>query len=125
MNKNIAPNSFHRSKIIPILFSLTMASAHITDYSQAKYIPIIDGRILVWEEFAFVRHSANLSEYRRVVEETENMSDMFPQSHMKKLLNVDARLVRRAPQGSQEFRLFRINVKSRSRNSGRRGFRKN
>jgi len=44
----------------------------------------------VWEEFAFVRHTANLSEFRRVVEETENMSDMFPQSHMKKLLNVDA-----------------------------------
>jgi len=44
---------------------------------------------LVWEEFAFVRHSANLSEYRRVVEETDGMTDRFPQSHMQKLLSVD------------------------------------
>jgi len=68
---------------------LTVASAHITDYSKAKFIPIVDGRILVWEEFAFVRHSANLSEYRRLVEETDGKTDRFPQSHMQKLLSVD------------------------------------
>ncbi|KAH8388786.1 hypothetical protein KR200_010950, partial [Drosophila serrata] len=62
---------------IPLLFLLTLTSAHVTDYSQAKYIPIIDGRILIWEEFAFVRHTANLSEYRRVVEETNDMIHMF------------------------------------------------
>jgi len=44
---------------------------------------------LVWEEFALVKHSANLSEYRRVVEETDGMTNMFPQSHMQKLLSVD------------------------------------
>ncbi|KAH8386069.1 hypothetical protein KR200_006955 [Drosophila serrata] len=71
------------------LFLLTLISAHFTDYSQAKYIPIIDGRILVWEEFSFVRHTANLSEYRRMVEETGDMIHMFPQSHMQKLLSVD------------------------------------
>jgi len=41
------------------------------------------------EEFAFVTHSANLSEYRGVVEETNGMTSMFPQSHMQKLLSVD------------------------------------
>lgn len=66
-----------------------MASAHVTDYSQARYIPVIDGEILVWEEFAYVTHTANLSEYGRVIEETTNMIDMFPLSHMKKLLSVD------------------------------------
>lgn len=69
--------------------SLSLASARVTDYSNAKYIPIMDGRILVWEYFAYVKHSANLSEYARVVEETVNLFDMFPQSHMKKLLKVD------------------------------------
>jgi len=54
-----------------------MALAYITDYSQAKYIPVIDGRILVWEQFAYVRHSVNLLDYRRVIEETHNMGDMF------------------------------------------------
>jgi len=66
-----------------------LASAHVTDYSQARYIPVIDGEILVWEEFAYVTHTANLSEYGRVIEETTNMIDMFPLSHMKKLLSVD------------------------------------
>lgn len=66
-----------------------MASAHVTDYSQARYIPVVDGEILVWEEFAYVTHTANLSEYGRVIEETTNMIDMFPLSHMKKLLSVD------------------------------------
>jgi len=87
---SLTNNTIHtnyRFTIIPLLFFLTVASAHITDYSKA--IPIVDGRILVWEEFAFVRHSANLSEYRRVVEETDGMTDRFPQSHMQKLLSVD------------------------------------
>jgi len=64
-------------------------SARVTDYSQTRYIPIIDGEILVWEELAYVTHSANLSEYMRIVEETSSMNEMFPQSHMRKLLDVD------------------------------------
>lgn len=68
---------------------MSLASAHITDYSHAKYIPIIDGQVLVWEEYAYVKHSANLSEYERVIEETVKLIDVFPQSHMKKLLVVD------------------------------------
>ncbi|KAH8294558.1 hypothetical protein KR044_003973, partial [Drosophila immigrans] len=62
---------FHRFELI--LFSLSLASAHITDYSHAKYIPIVDGRVLVWEEFAYVKHSANLSEYMRIVDETVSL----------------------------------------------------
>jgi len=41
-------------------------------------------------EFTHVTHSANLSEYRRVVEQTAGMGDKFPQSHMRKVLKVDA-----------------------------------
>jgi len=39
---------------------------------------IVNGRILVWEKFAFVKHSANLLEYKRVVEELDRMTNMFP-----------------------------------------------
>lgn len=79
----------YRSLPTLLLYFLATTSAHITDYSRANYIPVIDGKVLVWEEFAYVRHSANLSEYRRVIDETDSMLDMFPQSHMKKLLSVD------------------------------------
>jgi len=37
----------------------------------------------------YVKHSVNLLEYSRVIEETPNMGDMFPLSHMKKFLSVD------------------------------------
>jgi len=87
---------------IPLLFLLTITSAHVTDYSKAKYIPIVDGRILVREEFAFVQHSANLSEYSCVVEETDGMNNMFPQSHMQKLLSVDVAHLRTALKVSGE-----------------------
>lgn len=66
-----------------------LRSAQIADFSQAKYIPIVEGRIPVWEEFAHLTHSANLSEYRRVIEETKKKGDKFPQSHMSKLLKVN------------------------------------
>jgi len=66
-------------------------SAHITNYLQARYI-------LLWEELAYVTHSANLSEYMRVITiiiitETSSMCEMFPQSHMRKLLEVDTSLL--------------------------------
>jgi len=59
------------NKLTPLCLSLM--SAHITNYSQARYIPIIDGETLVWEELAYVTHSVNLSEYIRVIEETSSM----------------------------------------------------
>lgn len=68
---------------------MSQDSAHKTNYSRTKCIPIVDGQILVWEKFAYVRHSANLSEYTRVVVETIALMEHFPQSHMKHLLSVD------------------------------------
>ncbi|KAH8413957.1 hypothetical protein KR009_008454, partial [Drosophila setifemur] len=60
-----------------LFFFLSLASAHITGYSRAKYIPIVDGEILVWEEYAYVKHSANLTEYMRVVDETTSLVDLY------------------------------------------------
>ncbi|KAH8362335.1 hypothetical protein KR093_005880, partial [Drosophila rubida] len=60
-----------------VLLCLTLASAHIADYSRAKYIPIIDGEVLIWEEFAYVTHTGNLSEYTRILDETTDMCDRF------------------------------------------------
>lgn len=80
---------FRRYGFLLSLF-LVGTAARVTDYSHAKYIPIVEGEVLVWEEFSFVRHTANISEYDRMVKETIGLCDMFPQSHMKKLLSVDA-----------------------------------
>lgn len=66
-----------------------MANARITDFSHAKYIPVVDGDVLVFEHRNCLRHSSNLSDYIYMVDETKKLSASFPQSHMRKLLDVD------------------------------------
>lgn len=91
--KNIHKIFTHRTGFI-LLLSLSLASAHITDYTRAKYIPIVDKQILVWEEFAYVRQSANLLEYARLEDETIALTEQFSQLLMKHLLNEDSAHVR-------------------------------
>ncbi|KAH8324744.1 hypothetical protein KR074_000732 [Drosophila pseudoananassae] len=74
--------------IISIIL-LSTASARITDFSQAKYIPVLDGNVLVWEQYGLVRHSTNLSEFASIIDSTVRMLELFPHSHMRKLLEVD------------------------------------
>jgi len=71
------------------LIILAVANARITDFSHAKYIPVVDGDVLVFEHRNCLRHSSNLSDYIYMVDETKKLSASFPQSHMRKLLDVD------------------------------------
>jgi len=68
---------------------LSIANARITDFSYAKYIPVLDGNVLVWEQYGLVKHSTNLSEFSSIIDSTVRMLVLFPQSHMRKLLEVD------------------------------------
>ncbi|KAH8332277.1 hypothetical protein KR074_008542 [Drosophila pseudoananassae] len=77
-----------RLTIISIIL-LSTASARITDFSHAKYIPVLDGNVLVWEQYGLVRHSTNLSEFASIIDSTVRMLELFPHSHMRKLLEVD------------------------------------
>ncbi|KAH8336246.1 hypothetical protein KR074_007370 [Drosophila pseudoananassae] len=74
--------------IISIILLFT-ASARITDYSHAKYIPVLDGNVLIWEQYGLVRHSTNLSEFSSIIDSTVSMLELFPHSHLRKLLEVD------------------------------------
>lgn len=69
--------------------AFTFAAAHMADYSQSDYIPISDGNVVVWESHGYLRHTTNLPEFARMVEETKGLSDSFPQSHMRKFLEID------------------------------------
>jgi len=44
---------------------------------------------LVWEHRNYFRHSSNLTEFSTLIDETARLSALFPQSHMRKLLDVD------------------------------------
>lgn len=72
-----------------VLLILTTALARIIDYSHSDYIPILDGDVVVWGDYGYLRHTTNLSVYYEAANETIKVMDVFPQSHMKKILNSD------------------------------------
>lgn len=71
-----------------------MTAAQVTDYTHADYIPIVDGDILQWDEYGYLRHTTKLTDYRTITEETMKLTEMFPHSHMRKLLEIDTGHVR-------------------------------
>lgn len=73
---------------------LVVAFSRISDYSRSNYIPILDGNVLVWERQGLIRHTSNLTEFTNIIDETDKLSELFPQSHMRKLLDVDIDHVR-------------------------------
>lgn len=66
----------------------------IIDYSHANYIPIYDGDITIWEDYGYLRHTVNLTMYDEMIKETDELTDIFPQSHMKKILVTDVNHIR-------------------------------
>ncbi|XP_032289313.1 retrovirus-related Env polyprotein from transposon gypsy isoform X1 [Drosophila virilis] len=72
-----------------ILSIMSMTTARVTDYSHADYIPIMDGDILLWDSYGYLRHTTNLTDYRTMTAETMKLTGKFPQSHMRKLLEID------------------------------------
>ena len=47
-----------------ILFTAFLSiRARIINYSDAEYIPIYDGDIMVWEEYGYIKHTVNLTLY--------------------------------------------------------------
>lgn len=66
-----------------------MNAAKKTDYSSADYIPISDGDLTIWQGFDYFKHSTNLESYSTMASETKQLTNHFPLSHMKKLLDAD------------------------------------
>lgn len=72
-----------------VLTLFAVVNARITDYSHSNYIPVMDGEVMVWEQRSYLRHSSNLTEFAAMLDETDRLTTLFPQSHMRKLLDVD------------------------------------
>jgi len=83
-----------RISIILLLGLVTIVNSRITDYSHSNYIPVIDGDALVWEQRDYLRHSSNSADFTAIADETERLAKLFPQSHMRKLLDVDTDHIR-------------------------------
>ena len=61
----------------------------IIDYTHADYIPIYDGDIILWDDYGYIKHAANLTNFEDAINETNNLVDIFPKTHMKKILQND------------------------------------
>jgi len=72
-----------------VLLLVTISTAKLTDYSTSDYIPLVDGNVVIWKDYGYLRHSSNLSMYSEIAEETKLLMNQFPQSHMKKILESD------------------------------------
>lgn len=70
-------------------FILTTASSKIIDYSHSNYIPILDGDTIIWKEYGYLSHTTNLTVFHEITNEAENMMNIFPQTHMRKILELD------------------------------------
>lgn len=60
-----------------------------TDYTHSDYIPIHDGDVVIWKTHNYLRHTTNLTIYYQIIDETMNMTNLFPPTHMKKILEID------------------------------------
>ena len=56
---------------------------------HADYIPFYDGDIVLWDNYGYVKHIVNLTTFDGMIIETDNLTNIFPSTHMKKILNND------------------------------------
>lgn len=62
----------------------------IVDYSHSNYIPVLDGDTTIWEDYGYLRHTTNLTIFHEILDDTERVIEIFPQTHVKKILESDS-----------------------------------
>lgn len=72
-----------------LLIGSTTTTAKLTDYSSSRYIPIQDGTVTIWQDVNYLKHTANIETYMEIAEETKELTQHFPTSHMRMLLDSD------------------------------------
>jgi len=72
-----------------IIITLTDAITKFNDYSHARYIPIEDGDVTIWDKFGYIGHSTNISSYETYAREARKILDLFTMDHMTKVLRTD------------------------------------
>lgn len=77
-----------------IVLPLRIVTAKLMDYSSSDYIPIMDGDVIVWKDFDYLRHTTNMTTYSEMADETEHLTEQFPSSHMVKILVSDVTRIR-------------------------------
>lgn len=74
---------------------ISATNGRLIDYTNAKYIPVAGGDLVIWEGFGHIKHVTNLTFYELIRDETANATNHFPLTHMKKLLDADINQISR------------------------------
>lgn len=72
-----------------ILNTLAFNHGTILDYSSSHYIPISDGSAAIFENYGILAHVTNLTDFMRISYDAKKLTELLPQSHMRKLLEAD------------------------------------
>lgn len=72
-----------------LILILSTTHATILDYSSSHYIPISDGDAAIFDNYGVLPHVTNLTDFVEIAKETKDLVNLFPQTHMKKLLEAD------------------------------------
>ncbi len=82
--------AFFNYRIIILAFLTTNTlTEKLTDYTGANYIPFVDGEAIVWEHYGYLTHFTNMTLYETMNDETKDLINLFPESHMRVLLDAD------------------------------------
>jgi len=74
---------------LTFLTILSINHATILDYSSSQYIPISDGSAAIFDNYGILVHVTNLTDFLSIAEETKNLTNYWPPTHMRKLLEAD------------------------------------
>ncbi|GBP98456.1 Retrovirus-related Pol polyprotein from transposon gypsy [Eumeta japonica] len=76
-------------RILLLVLPLWRVTSKLTDYSNSDYIPIVDGNVIIWQDFDYLQHTTNLTVFSEMADETKHLTSHFPSSHMIKILDSD------------------------------------
>jgi len=73
----------------------TDATVKLYDFTNAVYIPIEDGDIVVWESYGYLQHATNMTTYEVYADQTETLTKTFTDDHRIPVITTDLRHIRK------------------------------
>jgi len=74
---------------------MTNATVKLNNYTNADYIPIVDGDIVIWDSYGYLQHSTNLTSYEDYADQTDAMTKTFTNDHRTQVISTDLGHIRK------------------------------
>lgn len=67
----------------------------LIDYSHSYYVPIEDGTIGIYQDFGYIAHYTNITNYEDIVTDTAKAADTLPDARMRQIVTDDLSTITR------------------------------